>query len=142
MLREEFARGSFQIDRKSPKPMKPGPLWSRSDNFLRELLADRTREEMGRALLLIAGRWRRGLTFRELAEETHQTEEVVRKNLSAFRTVGNALWEKKQRAEAKHERNRQLSARANELFDQGLSVRQVAGILKCSVGRASQLKAA
>jgi hypothetical protein len=142
ILREEFAHGGFQIDRKTPKPMKPGPEWSRSDAFLRELLTERSREEMGKALALIVGRWRRGLTFRELAEETHQSEEAVRKKLSGFRTEGDALWEKKERAAAKSERNRQLSVRANELFAQGLTVRQVADILKCSVGRASELKAA
>ncbi len=140
--REEFVREGFQIDRKSPKPMKPGPEWSRSDTFLRELLADRTDEEKGRALVLIVGRWRMQKTFQALAEETNQPEADARRAISVFRTQGDRLWERKQRADAKQEKNRQLSARASALFDQGLTVRQVASILKCSVGRASELKAA
>jgi len=139
---EEFVRAGFHLDSRTPKAMKPGPDWCYSDAFLRELLIDRTREEMGRALVVIVGRWRRGLTFKELAEETNQPPAEVRKGLSVFRTEGNALWEKHQRAEAKAERNRQLSVRAHELFALGLSVRQVAEILKCSVGRASELRQA
>ena len=140
--REEFLPDGFQLDRKSPKPMKPGPEWSYSDAFLREMLADRSDDEMGRALVVMVGRWRQQRTFEELAEETHQPPADVRKVLSGFRTEGNALWEKKQRAAVKAERNSQLSVRASELFGQGLTVRQVAAILKCSVGRASELKAA
>ena len=137
----EFLTG-FQIDRKTLKTMKPGPEWSRSDAFLRELLADRTDDEKGQALVLLIGRWRQCKTFRELAEETFLSVEDVRKALSALRREGNALWGKKCRAAAKAERNRQLSLRAQELFARDLTVRQVAGILKCSVGLASELQRA
>ena len=140
--RQEFLPDGFQYDRKVPKPMKRGPEWSFSDTFLAELLAERSDDEKGRALAVILGRWRKQMTFEELAEETHQPPTDVRKALSVFRTEGDALWEKKQRAAAKAERNRQLSARAGELFARGHSVREVARILKCSVGRASELKAA
>ena len=140
--REEIIPKGFQLDRHAPKPMKPGPIWSRSDEFLQELVADRSGEEKERALAVMRGRWRRSLTFDEIAGETNQSPGDVRKMLSAFRTEGNKLWERKERAEAKQEKNRQLSARAGELFGQGLTVRQVAAILKCSVGRASELKVA
>lgn len=131
--------GGFHIDRKSPKRMKPGPEWSRSDAFLRELLADRTDEEKGEALLVLIGRWRQQETFEEIAGEVGISEPAVRAALSALRKEGNALWAKKQRAAAKAERNRQLSLRAQELFGRGLSVRQVAKIMRCSVGYASEL---
>jgi hypothetical protein len=75
--REEFVREGFQIDRKAPKPMKPGPEWSRSDVFLREMLADRSDEEKGKALVLILGRWRMQKTFQELSEETNLPEADV-----------------------------------------------------------------
>ncbi|SRR5216684_197838 len=140
--REEVIPKGFQLDRQAPKPMKAGPVWSRSDEFLRELVAGRSAEEKERALVVMHGRWRRGFTFGELATATGLPVEEVRKQLSVLRTEGNKLWESKERADAKQEKNRQLSARAWELFDQGLTVRQVAAILKCSVGRASELKVA
>jgi len=139
--REEVIPKGFQLDRHAPKPMKPGPQWSRSDDFLRELVADRG-EGKERALVVMQGRWRRGFTFGELATATGLPVEEVRKQLSVLRTEGNQLWERKERAAAKQEKNRQLSARAGALFGQGLTVRQVAAILKTSVGRASELKAA
>jgi len=140
--REEVIPKGYQLDRHAPKPMKSGPIWSRSDEFLQELVADRSGEEKERALVTMRGRWRRSLTFDEIAGETNQSPGDVRKMLSVFRTKGNQLWERKERAAAKHERNRLLSARAGELFGQGLTVRQVSAILKCSVGRASELRAA
>jgi hypothetical protein len=140
--RGEFLPDGFQLDRKTPKPMKPGPEWSRSDAFLRELLADRTDDEKGKALVLLIGRWRQCKTFQELADETSLSVEDAHKALSALRREGNALWKKKRRATAKAERNRQLSLRAKELFARDLTVRQVAGILKCSVGLASELRRA
>ena len=139
---KECLPAGFHIDRKTPKCVKSVPEWSFSDAFLREMLADRTREEMGRALVLMVGRWRMQKTFPELAEETNQTEQDVRKALSVFRTEGNALWEKNQRAAIKAEKNAQLSARARELFGRGHSVREVAKIMACSVGYASELRRA
>ena len=139
---EECLPDGFHIDRKTPKPMKSGPEWGFSDVFLREMLADRTREEIGRALVLMVGRWRMQKTFQELAEETNQPEPDVRKALSVLRTEGNALWEKNQRAAIKAEKNAQLSARAKELFGWGHSVREVAAIMDCSVGYASELRRA
>jgi hypothetical protein len=126
---------------KPPKPIK-GPTWSYSDEFLRELVTDRSDEEKGKALVLVIGRWRQWKTIAELAVETRQSVDDARSALSALRREGNALWEKKQRAAVKAERNRQLSLRAQELFARDLTVRQVAGILKVSVGLASELRQA
>jgi len=106
------------------------------------MLANRTREEMGKALVVMLGRWWMQKSFSELAKETHQSVEDVRKALSVLRAQGNALWEKRQRAEGKATRNAQLSSRAKELFADGLTVRQVARIMHCSVGYASELRRA
>ena len=139
---EEFVRAGFHLDGRTPKPMKPGPEWSRSNEFLRELLADRTDEEKGKALVLIVGRWRQSKTFQELAAELSLLPEDVRKNLSAFRTEGDRLWAKKQRAAAKAEKNAQVSARAKALSERGLTVREVAEIMGLSIGFISELQRA
>ncbi len=137
-----FIPDGFHLDRKAPKRMKPGPEWSRSDAFLREMLADRTDEEKAKALLVLIGRWRQQETFEEIAAKVGMSEPAVRAVLAELRREGDALWKKKQRAAAKAERSRQLSLRAHELFARDLTVRQVAGILKCSVGLASELRQA
>jgi hypothetical protein len=131
-LRDCIENG-LQLDRKSPKPIR-GPEWAYSDVFLRELLSGRSEEEKGRALSLICGRWREHKTFEELGGED------ARKALSVLRTQGNALWAKNKREEAKARKRAVLSARAKGLFDRDLTVRQVADILDCSVGYASELR--
>src|SRR5882762_452335 len=76
--REEVIPKGYQLDRHAPKPMKSGPIWSRSDEFLQELVADRSGEEKERALVTMRGRWRRSLTFDEIAGETNQSPGDVR----------------------------------------------------------------
>jgi hypothetical protein len=141
-LREEFARGGFQIDRKTPKAMKPGPEWSRSDAFLHNLVADLGDKERVQALVVMFGRWRRGFTFEELATATNLPAAEVRALLSVLRTQGNAVMEKRQRADAKLKKHGELAVRAKELFGRGHSVREVAQIMDCSVGYASELRRA
>jgi hypothetical protein len=139
---EEFVREGFQLDRKEPKPIKPGPTWSRSDAFLSKLVSDLGEKERQQALVVMHGRWRRGFTFWELATATGLLVAEVRALLSVLRTKGDAVMEKRERAEAKFKKNGELSVRAKELFERGLTTREVAAIMECSLGYASELRRA
>lgn len=143
---QEFVQAGFQFDRKTPKPIKPGPEWAYSDSFLLDVAI---RAKIKNGMAIMRGRWRQKKTFREIAEqlgmvsEDMTVEEVVkevRKAISVFRTMGNRLWAKKQRAEAKAKKIVYLSARAGDLAERGHSVRQIARIMGCSVGYASELR--
>jgi hypothetical protein len=122
--------------------MKPGPEWCGSNAFLRELLADRSDEEKGQALVVMVGRWRHQKTFMELAVEAGRSVADARKALSVLRMEGDAVWARKQRVAAKAAKNAQLTARAKELFARELTVREVAEIVGVSVGLASELRRA
>ena len=140
--REEVIPKGFQLDRKAPKPIKPGPTWSNSDAFLSNLVAGLSDKEREQALVVMHGRWRRGFTFEELATATGLPVKEVRALLSVLRTVGNAVMEKRERAEEKFMKKAGMSVKAKELFERGLTTRQVAAILECSVGYASELRRA
>lgn len=129
----------FQLDRKTPKPMKRPPEWAYDDAFILEV-ANRAKIRNGLAILRL--RWRQEKTFGEIAAQVSMTVDEVRKALSVSRTLGNRLWEQKQRAEAKAREKAHLSARVKERLGRGLSVREVARIMDISTGYASELRRA
>ncbi len=140
--REELVREGFQPDRKAPKPIKPGPDWSRSDAFLSNLVSDLGEKERQHALVVMHGRWRRGFTFWELATATGLPVEDVRALLSVLRTKGDAVMEKRERADAKAKKNGELSVKVRELSERGLTVREIARLMGISIGFVSELRAA
>lgn len=129
----------FQLDRKTPKPIKPGPEWANSDGFLLEVTI---RAKIRKGSAIMRARWREQKTFQEIAEQVGLTVEEVRKAISVLRTLGNRLWERKQRAEVKAKKIAYLSARAKALAENGHSVRQIARIMDISIGYVSELRRA
>jgi transcriptional regulator with XRE-family HTH domain len=95
-----------------------------------------------RALVIMHGRWRRGFTFEELAAATGLTVAEVRSLLSVFRTLGNAVWERREREDSKFKKRGELSVKARELSKRGLTVREIAQKMGISIGFVSELRRA
>ena len=140
--REQPIPDGFHLDQRAPKPMKPGPVWSRSDAFLDNLVSDLDEKDRVQALVVMHGRWRRGFTFEELATATGLPVTEVRALLSVLRTQGNAVWEKRAREDAKFKKRGELSIKARELSNRGHTVREIAQKMGVSIGFVSELRRA